>query len=77
MARARRADEYGVKPDVDREPGTMQVLAVFGVTIVTLVMGTALVGWRGALSDMSIQSRTREQALIDREFASIVAHWDA
>lgn len=55
----------------------MQVLAVFGVTIVTLVMGTALVGWRGAISDVSIPSRSREQAHIDREFAAIVAHWDA
>ena len=54
----------------------MQVLAVFGVTIVTLVMGTALVGWRGAISDMSSLSRPRDQALIDREFAAIVANWD-
>ncbi len=55
----------------------MQVLAVFGVTIVTLVMGTALVGWRGAMVEFGAEDRwSDEQALIDREFAAIVANWD-
>jgi|GEM_PF-4990869 len=55
----------------------MQVLAVFGVTLVTLIWGTALLRWRGAL-DVEITRRPRNyQRRIDREFAAIVAHWDA
>ncbi len=51
----------------------MSVLAVFGVTLVTLVMGTALVGWREMTAELW---RTGDQAHIDREFAAIVARWD-
>jgi len=50
----------------------MSVLAVFGVTLVTLVMGTALMGWR----EMTVELWKSDQDHVDREFAAIVAHWD-